>query len=525
LNEFNLGLANFKLCETSFGPIQILYGRETDILCLQEDRISYVLANKNLISDSTGGGTIASVPEILGTQIARPEEYGISFNPESFAVYGDEYYFTDTKRLAVIQLKGRSISDRLTVLSDLGMRSWFRDEFQVALDTQKLGGYDPYMNEYVLTTNTIEVPRPPVILQCGSTYTQTATDETISYTIDYGDVIADDVTIEYDVTGTVTIDILWNGITYSSGPVTGTGTFAFDKTANTPTTAVITITPETPTRGGYTITPLCPETNTITVITAAINSVESSGKFVHVEYFWEDSNIISPVSSNQVTFENNPLLFSYYDSQTGIRSQGVFPYDGASITMRVNKVNFDNYNWSYPDDNFKFLVSNTLYTNTQADVSSLLAAATQIPNGSVTNPSPNIFEATVGPITVPPISLPLTDQYLYLIYDFRTSSAAQLCFDSDIDDACCLCDFTCTAFSGSTRQSSSAVACNQPTGETYYHNGSGTLPSIGDIIFLNSSCQGLSTVGEVLGAGFYKAGSSNFIEVNTDGVVISFGSC
>ena len=46
LNEFNLGILNFKNLEESFGPIQILSGRETDILTLQEDKISYVLAGK-----------------------------------------------------------------------------------------------------------------------------------------------------------------------------------------------------------------------------------------------------------------------------------------------------------------------------------------------------------------------------------------------------------------------------------------------------------------------------------------------
>ena len=50
LNEFNLGLANFKDLEVSYGPIQILHPRETDILVLQEDKISYVLANKDLLS-------------------------------------------------------------------------------------------------------------------------------------------------------------------------------------------------------------------------------------------------------------------------------------------------------------------------------------------------------------------------------------------------------------------------------------------------------------------------------------------
>ena len=74
LNEFNLGLLNFKPLEDSFGPIQILDARQTDVLTLQEDKISYVLAGKNLLSDAAGGGAIASIPEVLGTQIARTEE-------------------------------------------------------------------------------------------------------------------------------------------------------------------------------------------------------------------------------------------------------------------------------------------------------------------------------------------------------------------------------------------------------------------------------------------------------------------
>ena len=73
LNEFNLGLLNFKNLEEVFGPIQILSGRETDILTLQEDKISYVLAGKNLLSDAAAGSAITSVPEVLGTQIARVE--------------------------------------------------------------------------------------------------------------------------------------------------------------------------------------------------------------------------------------------------------------------------------------------------------------------------------------------------------------------------------------------------------------------------------------------------------------------
>ena len=43
LNEFNLGLANYKALEDTYGSIEILHARKTDLLVLQEDRISYVL--------------------------------------------------------------------------------------------------------------------------------------------------------------------------------------------------------------------------------------------------------------------------------------------------------------------------------------------------------------------------------------------------------------------------------------------------------------------------------------------------
>ena len=129
LNEFNLGLLNFKNLEESFGAIQILSGRDTDILTLQEDKISYVQSGKNLLSDAAGGSAVTSVPEVLGQQIARIEEYGISQNPESFVQYGYDKFFTDAKRGAVIQLRGIGKAENLTVISELGMRSWFRDLF------------------------------------------------------------------------------------------------------------------------------------------------------------------------------------------------------------------------------------------------------------------------------------------------------------------------------------------------------------------------------------------------------------
>ena len=131
LNEFNLGLVNFKTLEQNYGPIEVMHSRESNILVLQEDKVSYVLANgKNLFSDAQAGGSIINTPDVLGRQIPRSEEYGISNNPESFAFYGYDVFFTDVKRGSVINIKGESgTSDQLNVISNFGMGSWFRDQF------------------------------------------------------------------------------------------------------------------------------------------------------------------------------------------------------------------------------------------------------------------------------------------------------------------------------------------------------------------------------------------------------------
>ena len=168
LNEFNLGLLNFKPLEDSYGPIEKLDGRRTDVLVLQEDKISYVLVGKDLLSDASGGGALTSVPQVLGTQIARAEAYGISNNPESYASYGADKFFTDSKRGAVIQLRGSSAqNDQLKVISQFGMRGWFRDFFINTIGNQKLGGFDPYMNEFVLASNGQSSSEFTSCLACG----------------------------------------------------------------------------------------------------------------------------------------------------------------------------------------------------------------------------------------------------------------------------------------------------------------------------------------------------------------------
>ena len=323
LNEFNLGLLNFKPLEDSFGSIEVLSGRKGDILVLQEDKISYVLAGKNLISDSTGGGTIASVPEVLGTQIARIEEYGISNNPESFVVYGYDKFFTDSKRGAVIRLRGASAqNEELNIISDIGMSSWFRDSFlgksaatttatdpsTINSSTQKLGGYDPYMNEYIVSLNDQPIFRDLLpdpcdsasgpgdnnvntgipIEDCGTTLNFTTESASIiQQGVDLGPTIG---TVNFVVAANdiaYTVSLTYNNTVVAGPTLVGSGTSAtlsFVKQtslgANGSSVSYLTITPSATTPGNVSIETACASETAINVIVVWFNSKTSSNQIV-----------------------------------------------------------------------------------------------------------------------------------------------------------------------------------------------------------------------------------------------------
>jgi hypothetical protein len=148
LNEFNLGKANFKEdVDKKYGYIQHLYSRDTDLLLFQEDKVSKVLYGKNLLSGADGSESLTAVEDVLGQQIAFMGEYGISRNPESFAFNGFAIYFTDAKRGAVMKLTNNGLEE----ISANGMRGYFRDSFKKNIDGVKLGEFDPYQDQYVLS--------------------------------------------------------------------------------------------------------------------------------------------------------------------------------------------------------------------------------------------------------------------------------------------------------------------------------------------------------------------------------------
>jgi hypothetical protein len=439
LNEFNNGLVNYKNLELSFGAIQKMDGRETDVLVLQEDKISYVLAGKNLLSDAAAGGAITSVPEVLGTQIARTEKYGISFNPESYVQWGYDRYFTDAKRGAVLLLKGNSYnSDQLGVVSEANMRSWFRDEFNSNFNTQKLGGFDPYMNEYVLTSNDIQLPFEVECIKCGTTQTftfaQGEKNETIyNYCIDtgtyIGDVVIDWFLTSIDPTSNFIIDATYDGNTYSSGVQTSAGQLTFFKNL---TEGLVDIQLTVTGNAVINITVACPVKELVKLVQVVFTNNSEAGTGIVTQFYFTNPPYISPTTSNFFSFASgtsNPLV-SLYSIVSGY--VGTMPPAGSTMTLQVN----ENYPWNSftfdpLSDKFKYYRSTTLYNNNSVDMNALLSVAYN--STPIYNPSTGVYNSS---FTVPPS---LDGEYIYLIWDLRSSYEAQLCFSDSLENACCDC--------------------------------------------------------------------------------------
>ena len=437
LNEFNLGLFNFKPLERSFGPIFIMDARQTDVLVLQEDKISYVLADKNLLSDAGAGGALTSVPEVLGTQIARVEKYGISFNPESYIQWGEDRYFTDVKRGAVINLKDSETGmSQLQVISDAGMGTWFRDLFNNNFSTQKLGAYDPYSKEYVLSSNDQQIPTVTECLSCGVTqeFIFTESKREFEYCVNVGDLVGD-VEIEYNVTSIETdvefeITANYDGTPYTTGMTSLSGTLTVDKDSIIADTINLAI--ETTGAIVIEITVNCVTANELTVVEVVLTSNTDAGKSIYSQWRYTDGPYTGSLQSSLVIFAPgvNPIA-SRFNSVSGLQGQANMPTNGSTVRMASNKFALANFDFDPAQNKFRYLRTNTVYNNNTAGINALITAASVGTTlGSGTYYYANVPAGTTG-------------NYLYLVWDLRDSQETNLCWSAnplDIDYVCCDCD-------------------------------------------------------------------------------------
>ena len=114
------------------------------------------MIDKDAIYSQEGQALQVSSNVVIGAITPYAGEFGISRNPESFAVYGHRKYFTDVNQGAVLRLS----RDGITEISNYGMYDWFRDRFNNLSGGRVIGGWDIHNKCYTLsidsTTNATE---------------------------------------------------------------------------------------------------------------------------------------------------------------------------------------------------------------------------------------------------------------------------------------------------------------------------------------------------------------------------------
>lgn len=148
-NVFSVGTDITKSADPANGSIQKLFAEDTNLNIFQELKVSRALIDKDAIYTAEGGGAVTASNVVIGTIQPIIGKYGISQNPESFAIYGNRKYFADKNNNVILRLSGGSIEE----ISSYGMKDFFRDNLNFVNTSQGsgkiLGAYDIYGSEYV----------------------------------------------------------------------------------------------------------------------------------------------------------------------------------------------------------------------------------------------------------------------------------------------------------------------------------------------------------------------------------------
>ncbi len=211
-NVFSVGDAITKSLDPVYGSIQKTYSEETNLIVFQENRIHRALIDKDTIYTTESGTQTQAGSAVIGQFVQYKGEYGISKNPESFAIYNYRKYFADKQRNSIMRLS----NDGLTEISMYGMRDYFRDElakiddkntlqsFEVAYTSGggvtktmvRVGNTTTPVDQYISVGMRIQ-GQPGYITQYDSTT------GTLFYSQKFTSQVADPVVIEYNTKGKV----------------------------------------------------------------------------------------------------------------------------------------------------------------------------------------------------------------------------------------------------------------------------------------------------------------------------------
>ena len=175
LSSFNLANSPYFDYNKEFGSIQSLKTKDNDLIIFHESKVGRVLVGKDILNTASGEGLVSLSNNVISNYVSLYSgQFGCGLNPESIVKHGQKFYFADIKRGAILRLS----TDGLTVISEYGMKDYFRDlgemyikynpdmiktfndsvvgSGKVVTPYLLIGGYDPKYDEYIITFPEIE---------------------------------------------------------------------------------------------------------------------------------------------------------------------------------------------------------------------------------------------------------------------------------------------------------------------------------------------------------------------------------
>ena len=144
-NQFSVSENITKSLDIQNGSIQKLFSEDSALNIFQEEKVSWIPIDKDIIYTAEGEGISTGANVFLGDTVSYTGNYGISTHPESFAHYAGRKYFADAQKGVVLRLS----RDGITEISNYGMRSYFRDN--MSRIKRVYGAWDAYSQDYVIT--------------------------------------------------------------------------------------------------------------------------------------------------------------------------------------------------------------------------------------------------------------------------------------------------------------------------------------------------------------------------------------
>lgn len=153
--RFNPSVLPYKDLPNEYGSIMSLVNEYDSVLVIQENKVSAVPVERNILATAGGSTSLMASGKVLGTQKFYAGNYGCDTNPESVVRAGTSVYFASKKNKEVYMY---SPNQGLAVVSDLGMKTFFYNLFSNAManvatqgPVRVVGGYDPLKDEYLLS--------------------------------------------------------------------------------------------------------------------------------------------------------------------------------------------------------------------------------------------------------------------------------------------------------------------------------------------------------------------------------------